>query len=442
MMQLAPSHRRTGPLLVALLALVLLVPGCKKWDDTNLNSPSLNGLLENATVAELNNLVTGTEAQMRADMGFYIDAVGIVGREHYRFSNSDPRYVTDLLGGGSTVLDPNGFYITNPWSARYRCIRNAWILIGSAENSSFPTAAEQRGYRAFARTVMAHQLLLNLNLTDDNGVRVDVEDPDDLGPIVPRAQALSAMRDLLEAARADLEDPSTEFAFVLSPGFEGFDDPEGFLRFNRALAARVALYQEQWTDVNDLLGASFLDPTGDLRTGVFMEYSALTSDQLNDLYYPPNASGEVRLAHPTYAMDIEAGDDRIAYAPLRNDTLTQADLSSDRDVAVYGSNTDPVPIITNEELILMRAEAAIRLMNTGDAVAALDLIRTAHGLPAYTGGSSEEELIDELLVQRRYSLFFQGHRWVDMRRYGRLGELPIDRPDDDVWSQFPVPFAE
>ena len=34
------------------------------------------------------------------------------------------------------------------------------------------------------------------------------------------------------------------------------------------------------------------------------------------------------------------------------------------------------------------------------------------------------------------------HRWVDMRRYGRLGQLPIDRAGDDVWEQMPRPVTE
>jgi len=29
-----------------------------------------------------------------------------------------------------------------------------------------------------------------------------------------------------------------------------------------------------------------------------------------------------------------------------------------------------------------------------------------------------------------------------MRRYGRLSELPLDRPDDNVWSKFPLPVSE
>jgi hypothetical protein len=47
-----------------------------------------------------------------------------------------------------------------------------------------------------------------------------------------------------------------------------------------------------------------------------------------------------------------------------------------------------------------------------------------------------------MLYQRRYSLFYEGHRWVDMRRYDKLGELPIDRSGDKVWTAMPIPQTE
>ena len=42
----------------------------------------------------------------------------------------------------------------------------------------------KKAYTGFAKTIKAYQLLMNLNLTDSNGIRVDVADPDNLGPIV------------------------------------------------------------------------------------------------------------------------------------------------------------------------------------------------------------------------------------------------------------------
>ena len=77
-----------------------------------------------------------------------------------------------------------------------------------------------------------------------------------------------------------------------------------------------------------------------------------------------------------------------------------------------------------------------------DAVTAINRIRRGHNLPDYSGAVTQAALIDEMLKQRRYSLFFEGHRWLDLRRYNRLNTLPIDRLNDDVWSSFPLPNTE
>jgi starch-binding outer membrane protein, SusD/RagB family len=93
-------------------------------------------------------------------------------------------------------------------------------------------------------------------------------------------------------------------------------------------------------------------------------------------------------------------------------------------------------------LILIYAEASIQDNKLTDAVTAIDIIRGGHNLPDYSGAVTKNALIDEMLKQRRYSLFSEGHRWLDLRRYDRLNTLPIDRPNDDVWSSFPLPSTE
>ena len=74
----------------------------------------------------------------------------------------------------------------------------------------------------------------------------------------------------------------------------------------------------------------------------------------------------------------------------------------------------------------------------------LDLIRTTSGgLAPYSGPVTQQALIDELLYNRRYSLLFEGgHRWIDLRRFGRLDELPMDLPAHNIQSRFPYPEAE
>jgi hypothetical protein len=111
-------------------------------------------------------------------------------------------------------------------------------------------------------------------------------------------------------------------------------------------------------------------------------------------------------------------------------------------VWVYTSSTAPIPIVRNEELILIYAEAKIQTNSLSEAVTALNVIRAGHNLSPYSGAVTQDALIDEMLTQRRYSLFYEGHRWIDVRRYDKLNTLPIDRPGDDVWSAMPIPQTE
>jgi hypothetical protein len=422
--------------------LLLLLTGaisCEK-DYGNLNNPTVEDFLSNATKDQLNNLVSGTESSMRNNLALYLDDVGVIGREMYRFSGADPRFVTDLLGGGSSILINSGFYIVNTWASRYRVIKNANVLIEASANSTFVTPEEKKAYAGFAKTIKAYQLLLNLNLTGPNGIRVDVANPDQLGPFVDYEAGLAAISGLLDEAKTDLT--GSQVSFPLSPGFDSFGDAAGLIQFNRALAARIAVYRKQWAAALTALNESFYDLNEDFNTGVYHVFGTGSGDLLNPAFFPQNQAGEVRLAQPAYATDIEPNDDRIGKATLRTAVASSSGLSSNRDVWVYTSSTAPVPIIRNEELILIYAEANIQLNSLTAAVTAINKIRTSHNLPIYSGPVTQAALINEMLKQRRYSLFFEGHRWLDVRRYDRLNTLPIDRPGDDVWSEFPLPNTE
>jgi hypothetical protein len=425
--------------IIAASVMVAVLPSCTK-EYGNLNNPTIEDYQKNASKDQLNGLVTGTLSGMRNNEATYLDVVGVMGREMYRFSNADPRFVTELLGAGNSDLNNTGFYITNPWGSRYRTVKNANVLIGSATNSTLISDAEKKGYLGFGKTLKAYELLLNLNLTYSNGIRVDVADPNNLGPFLKYDESLAAIAALLDEAKADLN--GAECGFTLTSGFDNLNTPAGFTQFNRALAARVAAYRSLWTDVLSDLSESFLETSGDFNLGAYQVYGTGTGDQLNAAFFPQNQNGEVRLAHPTYETDLEAGDDRIGKAVLRTTPVSNSGLTGDRDVWVYTTSTAPIPIIRNEELILLYAEANIQTDNFTQAVDALNIIRNGHNLNDYSGAQTKDALINEMLKQRRYSLFYEGHRWVDMRRYNKLGELPIDRPEDDVWTEMPIPQAE
>ena len=81
---------------VIIFPVLLLLSSCKIEPVQDPNNPSLDHLSTNPTIGEIQNLVTGTESGMRTDMAFYWDDVGMLGREFYHFSTSDPRYTSDM----------------------------------------------------------------------------------------------------------------------------------------------------------------------------------------------------------------------------------------------------------------------------------------------------------------------------------------------------------
>ncbi|MBL7804173.1 MAG: RagB/SusD family nutrient uptake outer membrane protein [Saprospiraceae bacterium] len=438
------SHKKILSLFPGLLVVAALLSfgACKLEDLDDPNNPSAAVIEGNATIAEIQNVVDGIQSGMRNNLPIYYDGVGVIGREFWRFSGSDPRYTRDLLGSEDAVLDPGGFYTTNAYGSRYRVVRNCYILENAVANSTDPAldAGNRSAANGFSKTIRAHEMLLALVQQWENGIRVDVADPDRLGPFLDKDGSLDALAALLDDAYADLNASGPAFPFKLRSGYDGFNTPGQFAQFNRAIAARVDAYRADWNGVLDALNNSFLDAGGDLNAGVYHVYSIAGGDLLNEMFQTPTVTGELRIVHPSFIADAEPNDDRLAKAFLRADAPTQSGLSGSYGFNVYETNTSPIPLIRNEELLLLQAEANIQLggagLDTGKGI--LDAIRASHGLGG-TSAASQAELIDEMLKQRRYSLYGEGHRWADMRRYGRLDQLPIDRPDDNVWDRFPRP---
>jgi hypothetical protein len=404
------------------------------------NNPSADGIIQNASLGEIQNLVDGTESAMRDNLNNYFDGVNVIGREYYRFSTSDPRFTSDLLGKASAVLDNNTFYTTNPFAARYRAVKNTNILIDALTNTKATITEQQRKAGiGYAKTLQAHELLMVFNEQYGNGIRVDVKDPGNLGPFLSRDESLTAIVNLLNEANTDLKGNSDLFPFTST--IYG-NDGNTFSKFNRALAARVYVYKKDWSGANIALSESFYELNGDLNKGAFYIFSTAGGDQLNPLFFPRNSSGEARVAHPSFIANAEPGDNRLSKVALRNSAEFQDGLSSTYDFFVYKTNADKIPIIRNEELILLYAEVQTQLNQFGNAVNAINRIRSAAGLSPYGGASTQPALINEILKQRFYSLYGEGHRWIDMRRYDRLPQLPIDRTGDDVWVEFPRPATE
>ncbi len=438
---------KTFSLRFALVLLAALaVAGCDLFeveDRADPNGPSVDDILDNPTRDALINLASGIEASARVDHHFFLIDAGVVGREYWRILAADPRFTSELLGGGSSTLNNNSFYITRPWGARYVTIRNANIMLQALDLNTTLSDAEKAGGRGYANTFKALQYLLNLDLTFEGGIRFIDPGDDDPGPLVGYDAALAQIASLLDEGAADLASGGDALFFPLSSGFSGFSTPVGLRLVNRALAARVALYAGRNSDALTLLGSSFIDPVGDLGSGVAQVFNTGSGDITNPFFIPPdNAVGDAILAHPSFIDDLEAGDTRADKVLDRGEPAEVDNLTSSFGFFVYKNSLSPIPVIRNAELILIRAEARARTNELAGAIADINVIRNAAGLPDYSGAVDQGAVLGEVLNQRRYELYGEGHRWIDVRRFGQLGTLPIDRPGDDVWTQFPIPLNE
>ncbi len=429
--------------LVLFAMLLGGVTSCTFDEQTDPNGPSLEGVLTGASINQLNNLVVGIESTMRNSLGIQTTASGTAARELYLF-DADPRNTANILGKNGSTLENSDFYSTAAWAGRYRAIKNANILIQSANNTSAITDAQKAGYIGFAKTVIAFELIEVLKSYDR--ARVDVSDDTNLGPILEFADALAQVRNMLDDGLTDLNAAGASFIFDLA-GFNGFDTPATFAEFNRGTAAVAALYAGDKASARTALAASHFDLAGDLKNGPTHVFSQSAGDLTNPVFKGPSTvavpnNGDQIIVQNSWITDAEAGDTRVtSKAAVRPNPTSQDGLNGTHETRLYATNVSPIDMLRNEELILVYAEAQIGNDNA-EAVVALNTIRNAAGLANYGGATDDASLVTEMLNQRRYSLWSENHRMFDLRRYNLSNTLPIDRPGDVVYNVFPVPLVD
>jgi len=413
------SIKKSTIIKILPIITVLFWAGCEDLDFSDPNRPTPD-------VATIQSLVTGAEAGMRVDIGVYLRDLLVVGREAYYLEPADPRYTGELMKG---PIDPGGFLGNRPWNANYKIIQNCLNLAESGDD----------GASGVGKTLHAYALMRVLSLTDENGAQLDYDG--NKSAIETKAEVLDEIESLLDDGNTDLSSAGTSFSFSLSTGFDGFDTPSTFAEFNRALRARVAVQQSDYSTALTALGNSFLDASGDLNDGVFHVFSSSSNDQDNEMYEASDADVIKLMVHPSYADSAEAGDLRFSSnVTTRADTIKYDNLESFLAPTVWTSSYDAIPIIRNEELILLQAEAYI---GTGDYTSAetnMNVVRAAAGLADYSG-TDATNAVNRVLYEKQFSLFFEGQRLQDMRHYGKTDELPLDR-DGDAVVTFPIPETE
>jgi hypothetical protein len=83
----------------------------------------------------------------------------------------------------------------------------------------------------------------------------------------------------------------------------------------------------------------------------------------------------------------------------------------------YPARDTPIPVFTWQEARLIEAEAEIRLDNPTRAVTLINQVRAAANLAAYTGPTTVQAVLDQLIYERSAELWLQGNSLNDWRRF-------------------------
>jgi hypothetical protein len=448
-MTLLDTARRRAALRAAVLALAAASAACSadRLVVPNQNSATPQGAATDPTGA-VNFLAGGIQATTRDALGGWVLGTGILGREAFNYTGTEGRNTTGYLINPD---DPTAFAASSAalFSTHYVNLRNILLFRGVVETAPL-TAPQKSAATGFADTYEALELHYVILRSDTIGASVEVyTQPDSIAPFVSRDTGLRA--------------GGTAFPFTLGTGFAGFNTPATFLTFNRALAARVLAIRGSigcgascYTQALAALGESFIDPAGDLQRGVYATFSTASGETTNAA---TSFGGQARVvvAHPSTATDAPTRADGTPDLRLAAKTTALATpvnpsfcasgscIPTSLGFRRYPEQTTPIPIIKNEELVLLRAEARYFTGDVAGAVADINTVRTRSGglAPIAAGAvATPAAFVTELLTQRRYSLLFEGHRWVDARRFGRLNTLPLDRPNHKVVGAVALPQQE
>lgn len=477
---------------VAALAGLLAAGGCKSLDVENLNGVGTDELLTNPNREAVLTAAQYMLTSWRSTSQGHAATLTKYGYEHWQARASEPRTLTNVHRDPQT----GSFWDYNP-------VKNANLVLSSLDKipstAAGLTDAEKAGVRGFTKTVLAILLEDMLQAHDTFGIVLDnlpADPKSEVPTLATKAQAWARIFTLLNEAYTDMGTAGSTFAFRMHGGFAGFNTPTTFRQVIRALEARYRTYAAvplgsagynaaDWNAVLTAIGASFINTGGSgltfagLHRGPYHVYPGVpdvtntlsSADRYNNDRFLTEA--QCAVASDCAAATRTAGDARAfgatakvvkvpAFALLgMSSTTKQTDFLSP-STSPIGVNA-PLPIIRNEELILLRAEANLNLGNNSAAIADINLIRVNRaGLPpisdpyvAVSALKQPASLLDELLYEKRYSLWSEiGTVWLDMRRYpstataapaagrSKLFELPVAVNTWRIFDVFPFTATE
>ena len=449
-----------------------LAAACSEPTVPNLNNPTEDELTKIIDRGQVQSLATGLLDSDRQTQFNYVFFPEMIARDIVRLDGSDPRYIAGLLGAPNEV-SPSGFLGSGVWAGPYATIRGANLFINAITNAGIDvtprplTDKEKSAAIGFAKTLKALEYLRVIELRDDNGVPI-ITSADALSPIRCKPAVFTTISALLDEAITDLRTAgNTPVPFTMPAGWAAFSVADGtgntdLAGLAEALKAKVEMYRgfiplntggpataPNAANLNaalTALDASFYNAVatrGGLDAGIFHTYTTGAGETVN-----PFSDRSVNYANMKVITDgAEVGDLRVQAKVDTSSTIapkTVQGVTSKYLLKAPSLPTDPIAVLRNEELVLIRAEVLWGLNRDAEAVQMINLVRQAAGLApkALANFATHGDLLRGILKEKRYSLLFEGaSRWVDYRMFGILNELGKEAGNDPI-PRLPIPQSE
>jgi len=224
----------------------------------------------------------------------------------------------------------------------------------------------------------------------------------------------------------------------------------------QAVLSRAYLYMEDWSNAAQMAsnvinsgkytlveGQAYVDQfvNGGSSEAIFeISYNDTDNPGSNSLGGMYKASGYGDYLPARDLLDeIDPNDLRMGMF-VTDDLLTGVYASHRVNKWPTPSNTDNIPVIRLSEVYLNRAEAYARMGQDGNAQADLDMIRqrALPGAPDVT--ATGDALLDEIALERRIELGYEGHRIHDLMR-NKMDIVRVDVTGDIANMSYPCQFC-
>ncbi|MBF9238246.1 RagB/SusD family nutrient uptake outer membrane protein [Hymenobacter sp. BT683] len=359
-----------------------------------------------------------------------------------------------VIGLNQTL--PDNIQVGNTWNAIYSAISRANYLLQESEKISdpaFPKLATQAQARALRALSYMNLLALWGGKPEGYGYNGGLGVPLRLSPttaIGPETAAIprSSEAEVATAIRADLD-----FAIAnLTPGAGNRVTKSSALALRARFELRMRNYAEALSFANQVTPlANFATsaPTGATAPDALWQlfYSNTDQSQYAFYWYPaPGGRNEfdpgtsIAAAHPAGDLRLPIN---VVSAPT---TITVAGapfaLSAGTTQKYYrtSSRDDRFNVVRYAEVVLTIAEAAAQTGDLATATNNLNIIRTRAGL-APTTAVTPDELVADILLQRRLEFAYEGMYWFDLRRTNMV-QTALPTYTQPFRNLFPIPLRE